>query len=264
MPETQKTDSNQDKPGDKEKRRPRAWLWFLLYGVLVLAGLSVGSWFFKYGADRAKFWVEGLLSAAVLSVVAAQAYIYRAQWRVMEEQLRAMRDSLTETQKVIAQNERAVKAAEDNVAIAQRSFHSSERPHFGIVKMELWFDVNTYPTIDIFFMNGGNTPAWNFRAVPYLTFGHIGHEGQEAWELTTSPAALSDSFVPAKDTKVIRCHALGFKVSQGRFDEVKTNETLRLFVRGDVFWKDSHGDGQSWPFWAVYYPQLKDFGNYEA
>jgi hypothetical protein len=83
MPETQETDNDHNKAGNQKKRRPSAGLWFVLYGVLVLIGLAVGSWYFKNGADRAKFWVEGLLSAAVLSVVAVQAYIYRKQTEIM-------------------------------------------------------------------------------------------------------------------------------------------------------------------------------------
>src|SRR6185295_16381809 len=88
MPETQETDSNHNDAHDKKKRRPRAWLWFVLYGALVLTGLFIGSWYFEKGAERAKFWVEGLLSAGVLSVVIIQAVIYRKQWGVMERQWR--------------------------------------------------------------------------------------------------------------------------------------------------------------------------------
>lgn len=87
MPETQETKSNQNKPRDKKEGRSRAWLWFVVYGLLVLVGLSIGSWYFEKGADRAKFWVEGLLSAGVLSVVIFQAAIYRKQWDTMERSL---------------------------------------------------------------------------------------------------------------------------------------------------------------------------------
>lgn len=73
-------------PETPETRRPRAWLWFVLYGILVLTGLSIGSCYFNTGADRAKFWVEGLLSAGVLSVVIVQAVIYSKQWHVMDAQ----------------------------------------------------------------------------------------------------------------------------------------------------------------------------------
>ena len=88
MPETQETKDDRDKASDKKKWRPHPWVGFVLYGLVVLTGLSIGSWYFKIGADRAKFWVEGLLSAGVLSVVIVQAVIYRKQWLAMERQWR--------------------------------------------------------------------------------------------------------------------------------------------------------------------------------
>jgi hypothetical protein len=98
MPETEQGSSDQKKSNDKEKRRSRGWLWLVFYGVLVLAGLSIGSWYFEKGADRAKFWVEGLLSAGVLSVVIVQAVIYRKQWNAMQEGLELSRESMRYSQ----------------------------------------------------------------------------------------------------------------------------------------------------------------------
>lgn len=86
MPETQQSGGDHKYTDNKKKRRSRPWLWWVLYGVLVLTGMAIGSCYFKNGADRAKFWVEGLLSAGVLSVVIVQAVIYRKQWRAMELQ----------------------------------------------------------------------------------------------------------------------------------------------------------------------------------
>jgi hypothetical protein len=87
MPETQKASNHQKESNHKKKWRSSAWLWFVLYGIVVLAGLSIGSCYFKNGADRAKFWVEGLLSAGVLSVVIVQAVIYSKQWKAMASSL---------------------------------------------------------------------------------------------------------------------------------------------------------------------------------
>jgi len=108
MPETQETDSNQDKANNKKKWRPSAWLWFVFYGVLVLTGLAIGSWYFKNGADRAKFWVEGLLSAAVLSVVAIQAHIYWKQTGVMEKALRISERAYVEVHSIETDKETAL------------------------------------------------------------------------------------------------------------------------------------------------------------
>lgn len=92
MPQTEEPEGDQKQAADKKKRRSRSWLWFVLYGSTVLAGLTIGSSYFTSGADRAKFWVEGLLSAGVLSVVIVQTVIYRKQWRVMEQQGQAAKE----------------------------------------------------------------------------------------------------------------------------------------------------------------------------
>jgi hypothetical protein len=79
--------NDQKQSANKKKWRSRPWFWWALYGALVLTGMVIGSYYFKNGADRAKFWVEGLLSAGVLSVVIIQAVIYRKQWQVMDRSL---------------------------------------------------------------------------------------------------------------------------------------------------------------------------------
>jgi len=150
MPETQETSDNQEESNNKKERRSRARLWFVLYGVLVLTGLSIGSYYFGNGADRAKFWTEGLLSAAVLSIVALQAYIYWKQTRVMERQL---------------------KATESAANAAKQALYIAERPYLDVAALSVSpypFEAHKPITYKARIENTGRTPAYDMEGATYL------------------------------------------------------------------------------------------------
>jgi hypothetical protein len=250
--------------------RPSVWR-FIAVSAIVAGFGAGGIWFliwasvvFVDATSQITFIVGSAINLLIFLSIVAQACIYWGQRNIMKEQWEAMRSALIQNSKMITQNERAMKAAEASALTAERAFHSSERPHFGITKIKMHFAANDHPLIDIEFMNGGKTPAWNFYALPVLTFGWIGLETRDEWQLTTNPAALSNSFIPAGAQKTMRYQSIEFKVTQERFREVVVDKKIRLFVMGTAHWRDSLGDRQWWNFYTVYYPELSDFGNYEA
>ena len=190
MPETQETNDNHKEPDNKKKWRPRAWLWFIFYGLLVLAGLAIGSWYFEKGADRAKFWVDGLLSAAVLSIVAIQAYIYREQWHVMERQWRAG----TKQIELMALSECAYVTIGENWKVDEDSWNNDVLVVHGQIH------------------NGGRTPALNFRRKIQIAIGEGKPPpgwGRFEWDSTTDD---SESIVLVSGGKV-NCSTPPMKLS---------------------------------------------------
>lgn len=90
---------------------------------------------------------------------ANQALKMQGQLDEMKRQAGLMEKGLGETRKMIEQNERAVETAEESTRIARRSFHSSERPHFGITGVTMNFEVGRAFSPSITIRNGGRSPA---------------------------------------------------------------------------------------------------------
>jgi hypothetical protein len=178
------------KAQDDQNRKPflPGGLWYI---VLAGAGLfSVLYWFsraFSVTTEKYAFWVQGGVNILIFGAILVQALIYRRQWDAMQnsidrtdkiiEEMQAQRrlmgslaeseirqseimfKSLSETHQIVVQNERAVEAAEQSASVAERAFHSSERPHFGITGITTQFEAGKAFHVSITFMNGGKTPS---------------------------------------------------------------------------------------------------------
>jgi hypothetical protein len=247
-------------------------------------------------------WAQAITSVFILAVIIVQAGIYWKQRDIMARQWITMRRGLVQTRRLIRLNESqsiqnemalraaqrhanatlhqmraqseamksqadaaliAAKAAEESARIAQHSFHTSERPHFGITGIDMAFEVGRAFSVSIVFMNGGKTPAWHFNGTPWITLGHIGAETMEGkWSVRHQVGDLHNSFWPAGIKRGINYGETEFKVTQEIYDKVVVSKTVRLYVRGTARWVDSRGEHQHWDFWAVYYPSSKRFGDY--
>ena len=189
MPETDQTDSNQQKEGDKKKQvfdpgMKRIFGW----GLVALAALLVFT--FVQRAGRIPFFTENFLSLVILVIIAIQAYIYSRQWEVMERQGDAMQKGLERTDKVIENmdaqlvhmelqhvtnqgqimiaataaeaSERSAKAAENSVNVARQSMIYAQRAYVmvegGSVRI-----VENNALFSLKIVNFGNTPANDVR-----------------------------------------------------------------------------------------------------
>jgi hypothetical protein len=231
MPETQETNSDQNRANDKKKWRPSAWLWFALYGALVLTGLIVGGLFFTVGSDRVRFWTENLLTASILAAIIVQALIYRRQWK-------AMQDSLTKTRNLVAQNERAIKAAEDNVKTVEETAIYANRAYLRADYAMMRGSAGVRPYLRI--ENSGNTPANDVRlsyscdfrdSPPYTDYG----DGMVAYDVGFNHQAKVGliapkgfELVPPPDTKTLTAS----EREQWRADGIK------LYIWGVISYED--------------------------
>ena len=282
MPETDQTDSNQKKVGDKKKQVFDPGMKRILgWGLAALAVLLVFT--FVQRAGRIPFFTENFLSLVLLMVIVVQACIYSRQWEVMRRQWIAMRRGLVQTRNIVGQNERVIEkmqgqldAVTDQAGIMRDSLtetrniidqnERSLRAYFGVRAMTIEpLTIGARPRIWITFVNGGQTPAWHFNAWFIGLIVDTQPLG-DPWTVEESAGDIGNSFVPAGAEKTIVYDQTEFIVTRERLDAIKDRERMtRLFVFGDAHYNDiSGGPKKSFHFCGVYDPDSRKFRDYEV
>lgn len=172
---------------DKHEKVNNAGMWFIITaGILLLSiVVVVGTFWVNEYSERIRFVAINTMSVVGMALIALQVYIYRKQWDVMERQLKA--------------TEKAADAA-----------YVGQRAYVGIADLTMssagmsanaQLIVGVVPTLHVTWHNGGNTPARNFRAIPYLVFGD--KPERKGFFIDDDDSDISGSFLPAgKDVTV--------------------------------------------------------------
>jgi hypothetical protein len=200
-------------------------LWYIVLAGAILFGLLYWlSRVFAITTEKHTFLVLGGANILIFLAILVQALIYRRQWDSMVEVVTATR-------------------------IGERAYIGITA--FRIVRIE----PNQVPSIYINFLNGGRTPAWKFTVRTTVSFSSVHPPGYPE-----KPQSVETSFVPAgreRETDATLIEPL----SQKDFDDLQ-NGTIKLFIRGMVFFEDCWGDGREFPFDVVYRPRDGRFEDY--
>jgi hypothetical protein len=199
---------------------------------------AVGYWFVTEHSVRIAFVTVNALSLLTLVIIALQTVIYRKQWDVMERQLIA--------------TEKAAEAA----YIAQRAY-------IGIADLTMesksmtataQLIVGEIPTLHVTWHNGGNTPARNFRAVPYLVFGE--KPERRGYLIDDDWSDIKGSFLPAgKEVTMLYDQAeTGFKpVTEEMIDDINSGKK-RLYAMVTGIYIDYADKTRRFETGAIYKP----------
>jgi hypothetical protein len=222
MPQTKGSKSSEQ---PKNKKFFPGGFWWITLGAAILCGVVLRlSRAFDTQTAQYTFIAQGVLNILIFAAILVQALIYRRQWDSMAE-------VVTATQ------------------IGERAYIGITA--FRIVRIE----PNQVPSIYIKFLNGGRTPAWKFTVRTTVSFSDV-HPAA----YPEKPQSVETSFVPAgreRETDATLIEPL----SQKDFDDLQ-NGTIKLFIRGKVFFEDCWGDDREFPFDVVYRPRDGRFEDY--
>jgi len=183
------------------------------------------------------FFTGNLFNLIIAFAVIAQVVIYRKQWRIMRRQT------------AISQ------AMIDN---AKDSFYLSERAYMGLQTFKIKsFLPDQKPELEMVFINGGRTPAWDVAIQLSLNIGN--EPNLRDW---IDGLGESESFVPAGGT----ANASGIQPDPIPAKSVTAveNKVVRLFVVGECRYKDIQKRDRIYPFCLVYKPDQRIFKHYKT
>lgn len=175
----------------------------------------------------------------------------------MREQSEAMKGQLTSMKDAIAIGERNAKAAEDGVKAAQVAFYTGERAYMGIMALEIGDSLlpGQFVTLKITWINGGKTPAWNFRCIPNFELSK--DEPAGAMHFADDDFSdISGSFWPTQTTRRIEYPECHLKITNDLIEELWKGIEKRLWVTVRAVYRDISGDVQWFYNKALWIPDL--------
>jgi hypothetical protein len=241
-----KKDSISKKSQQVSDNKPIMWaIVAAILGLVIL--IVVGKFFVTQQSESIRFITVNALSLFVLVAIVVQAFIYHRQRDVMERQLKA-----------------AEKAAE--------AAYIAQRAYIGVTDLMITSTsmagtaqlvVGEIPTLRVTWHNGGNTPARNFRAVPYLVFGE--KPERRGYLLGDDMSDIKGSFLPAGKEQTVSYPQVevGFKpVTIEMINDLNSGKK-RLYAMILAAYVDFTGKDRWLENAAIYKPEQGSFAEVE-
>jgi hypothetical protein len=249
-----------------------------LLSLSVLIAITVQAYIYKKQWDA----MQGQLKAMEDGLTETRKMVGHNERavRAAEQNVELARQSAAQTESAMLQQQNAVnaqldmmkeqteaarisaKAAEESVKATQEAFRVGEAPYFGITIIYFTdFVVGRKVGLNIGFLNGGRTPAWQFYAMPVLIMG-LRPEGERYWHFTPKSVDVAATFIPAGKHQ-------GFEyesefVFTEEISEALKNRRTRLFVSVTAHYKDIRRVNHSRTFRCVWHPPTGNFSDYDA
>ena len=150
---------------------------------------------------------------------------------------------------------RQTRIADQQREIMQETIKTSEateRAYIGIGDMKISnLAVGQIPTIIVTWVNGGRTPARNFRAMPILVFGKEPVTDKIHF-IDDDISPISSSFIPAGEAKVVNYPLpSGDRVTEENWTAFQRGQ-LNVYIIGNVVYRDIRGAKHVEPISAMY------------
>lgn len=239
---------HRDKDQSQQQQGGTLWLTaaivgMFLIGTAIFAVVEVCRAWLDVPKDT-EVGVMAVVAVVTLFAIVGQIIVTALQWKVAGDQWQVMRDGLNKTQRLLEQNE-----------ISQTAFINTERAYIGIrsIKLVEPLRVDKMPAVQVIFVNGGRTPAWNLigNCMPIS-------------DNTKSPLAILDEYIEefARELSTTGMEGTDLFGQTGLLPAGAEDDNPPIHFVGDIKeWGDGLGKiiAERIPLYVVGWARYRDF-----